>query len=107
MAEWIFLWPRRHPQCRGKALKWILMTACRFCSPKSHERNIRWTVGCKALFAGLLAHSLVHAAEPPIQQLKLPPGFKVSLYAYPVPDARSLAQGPGDVVFVGNRAKGS
>jgi glucose/arabinose dehydrogenase len=38
-----------------------------------------------------------------LTDLKVPPGFHVSLYAYPVPGARSLTAGPDGYVFVGSQ----
>ncbi len=46
------------------------------------------------------------AAEPPIEKLKVPPGFKINVYAYPVAGARSLTLGKEGVVFVGSRGQG-
>lgn len=37
-----------------------------------------------------------------LKQLKLPPGFQISLYAH-VPNARQLAAGPDGLIFVGSR----
>jgi glucose/arabinose dehydrogenase len=41
-----------------------------------------------------------------LEQIKLPPGFQIGVFADSVPDARSLAHGKGDVVFVGSRREG-
>jgi glucose/arabinose dehydrogenase len=49
------------------------------------------------------ADSAKAAAAPPIEKLKVPPGFKVSVYAYPVPGARSMARGDKGTLFVGTR----
>ena len=46
-------------------------------------------------------------AAPPIERLKLPPGFKVEVYADKVENARSLALGDKGTVFVGTRSEGS
>ena len=43
------------------------------------------------------------AAELPVDKLKVPPGFKVEVWADGVPEARSLALGDKGTVFVGNR----
>jgi glucose/arabinose dehydrogenase len=43
------------------------------------------------------------ASELPIDKLKVPPGFKVEVWAEGVPEARSLALGDKGTVFVGNR----
>jgi hypothetical protein len=44
-------------------------------------------------------------ADPPIDKLKLPPGFTVELLAK-VPDARQMAWGDGRVLYVGSRVEG-
>ena len=44
------------------------------------------------------------AAAPPIERLKLPPGFKIEVYADKVENARSLAVGDRGTVFVGTRS---
>jgi glucose/arabinose dehydrogenase len=43
-------------------------------------------------------------AASPIERLKLPPGFKIEVYADKVENARSLAVGDKGTVFVGTRA---
>ena len=43
-------------------------------------------------------------AAPPIERLKLPPGFKIEVYADKVGNARSLALGDKGTVFVGTRS---
>lgn len=58
------------------------------------------------LLSALLSTTLF-AAEPNVKDIKVPEGFSVSLYAYPVPNARSLTMGPDGIVFVGNRSSGS
>ncbi|WP_413585023.1 PQQ-dependent sugar dehydrogenase [Bdellovibrio sp. HCB274] len=40
----------------------------------------------------------------PIEKLKMPPGFEISVWAT-VPNARSIAQAPGGRFFVGNRSE--
>jgi glucose/arabinose dehydrogenase len=42
----------------------------------------------------------------PLNQITLPPGFQIELYAYDVPGARSLALSPKGVLFVGTRGEG-
>ena len=42
-------------------------------------------------------------SDLPIDQIKLPKGFEISIYAE-VPNARSLAVSPGGTLFVGNRS---
>jgi len=43
------------------------------------------------------------ASELPLNKLKVPPGFKVEVFADGIPDARSIAIGDKGTVFVGNR----
>lgn len=45
------------------------------------------------------------AGNLPLEKIKLPPGFEISLYAS-VPGARSMALGTGGTVFVGTRDRG-
>jgi glucose/arabinose dehydrogenase len=56
----------------------------------------------------LLLVALCHAPaadgqQLPLDQIKLPPGFKIEMYATGVANARSLALSPNGVLFVGNR----
>ena len=62
-----------------------------------------------ALRAGFAcaAFALAQAAPAqrlPLERIKLPPGFEISVFADGVPEARSLALGKGNVLFVGTRA---
>ena len=61
-----------------------------------------------ALFgAGVLALAAPAAAERlPIEDIRLPPGFEISIFADNVANARSMALGTGDVLFVGTRSAG-
>ena len=57
-----------------------------------------------AVFILLLAASLAASARDlPLDKIKLPPGFKISLYADDVPGARSMALSPDGTLFVGTR----
>jgi glucose/arabinose dehydrogenase len=47
-----------------------------------------------------------HAAVP-LERLKLPAGFKISVFAEDVPNARSLALGANGTVFAGTRSEGN
>jgi len=60
-------------------------------------------VGClyRGYFAGLLPSA---AAE--LDELTLPPGFHIAVYAGNVPSARQMAVGPAGIVFVGSRSEG-
>src|SRR5262245_35704718 len=42
----------------------------------------------------------------PIERIKLPPGFRLDVYAEDVPNARSMARGDKGTLFVGTRAAG-
>ncbi|MBI4551305.1 MAG: sorbosone dehydrogenase family protein [Candidatus Latescibacteria bacterium] len=41
-----------------------------------------------------------------LSKIKLPPGFRISLYAGDVPGARSMALGPNGTLFVGTQSEG-
>jgi glucose/arabinose dehydrogenase len=43
------------------------------------------------------------SSELPLDKLKLPPGFRIEVYAEGIPEARSLALGDKGTVFVSNR----
>jgi glucose/arabinose dehydrogenase len=60
-------------------------------------------VGCwyRGYLAGFLPSSAAEASD-----IKLPPGFRIEVYAPDVPNARQMALGPTGVVFVGSRAEG-
>jgi len=42
-----------------------------------------------------------------LDTIKLPPGFRISVYSAAVPGARSMAMGPGGTLFVGSRDAGA
>ncbi|MDO9064833.1 MAG: hypothetical protein Q7U25_06450, partial [Sulfuricella sp.] len=55
----------------------------------------------------LLAFSLPAVARDlPLDKIRLPPGFRISIYADNVPGARSMALGPNGTLFVGRRGEG-
>jgi glucose/arabinose dehydrogenase len=57
------------------------------------------------VFVALLSPPL--KAQPlPLDRIHLPPGFEISVVADNVPNARSMALGDGDVLFVGSRTAG-
>ena len=60
-------------------------------------------VGCG--FRGYLA-GVVPRAPAEIHDIKLPPGFRIAVYAADVPNARQMALGPPGIVFVGSRNEG-
>ena len=55
---------------------------------------------CGLLACGAAAENL------PIDKIKLPPGFAISLFAENLPDARSMAWGDKGTLFVGTRGAG-
>ena len=55
---------------------------------------------CSFAAPGILAQRL------PVERVKLPPGFEISVFADNVPGARSLALGKNDLVFVSTRSAG-
>jgi glucose/arabinose dehydrogenase len=60
-------------------------------------------VGC--VYSGYLANMLPTAAAE-LDEVTLPPGFRIAVYAADVPNARQMALGPPGVVFVGSNAAG-
>ena len=73
------------------------------------RRTVRGNLPSIALRAGFACAALAFAQAAPAQRLpleriKLPPGFEISVFADGVPDARSLALGKSNVLFVGTRA---
>ena len=46
------------------------------------------------------------AASIPLERVKLPPGFKINIYAIGIPNARSMALSPQGTLFVGTRKAG-
>jgi glucose/arabinose dehydrogenase len=60
-------------------------------------------VGC--YYRGALTGVLPSAAAEP-GDITLPPGFRITVYAADVPNARQMAAGPDGIVFVGSRSAG-
>jgi glucose/arabinose dehydrogenase len=60
-----------------------------------------------ALFFGLsLLAAPAFAGTPPMDSLKLPPGFQIAVWTDQVPNAREMALGSKGTVFVGSRDAG-
>jgi glucose/arabinose dehydrogenase len=63
------------------------------------------------LTLGVLMISLVSAQASsqglPLEQIKLPAGFQISIYASGVKDARSMTLSPNGTLFVGSRSAGN
>ena len=62
----------------------------------------------RTLLAALLLLAMPGCAgsAPPLADIRLPPGFSVSVYAADVPDARSMTLGDKGTLFVGSRRAG-
>ena len=58
------------------------------------------------IFAALFAFGSSASAEIQLDKIKLPPGFKISVYAKDLKGARSLAWGKNGTLFVGSRSEG-
>jgi glucose/arabinose dehydrogenase len=72
--------------------------------PRQNMRKILFT--CALLFSGACLHlgSPVSGNQDlPLNKIKLPDGFEISIYASDVPGARSMALGPNGTLFVGTR----
>jgi glucose/arabinose dehydrogenase len=63
---------------------------------------IIWFIMVAACFT-----SVADAQDLPLQKIKLPPGFQISIYARDVPGARSMTLSPNGVLFVGTRMEGN
>lgn len=58
------------------------------------------------LLAGVLLVLPAVVQRLPVDRITLPPGFRISVFADNVPNARSLAHGSGRGVFVSTRSAG-
>src|SRR5580693_7061376 len=76
--------------------------------PEPMRPTRRWiAVMCSLMAGGLVAHAartppVGAQAAVPLDKLKLPPGFKISIFAEGVADARGMALGAKGTVFVGS-----
>jgi len=59
------------------------------------------------LFPIAVVSSATSAEKLPIEKIKLPPGFKIEIYASGVPNARSMTFGDKGTLFVGTRTEGN
>jgi len=63
--------------------------------------------GAALLLTVFLYAAACGGADPPLGDIRLPPGFRIDLYAAGLPGARSMALSPGGVLFVGTRNAGN
>jgi glucose/arabinose dehydrogenase len=68
------------------------------------KKNHSIALSRAALACALVLAQAACAQRLPIERIKLPPGFEISVFAEDLPEARSLALGANQVVFVGTRA---
>lgn len=64
-------------------------------------------VGMTIFCSGAGINPSAPAQSLPLDRMKLPPGFEISVYAANVPNARSLALSPKGILFVGTRTAGN
>lgn len=77
----------------------LLWFSCTASSPKKAETGGPASIASKA--------SPVYTGKLPIDKIKLPPGFKIGVYAENLANARSLCLSPSGTLFVSTREKGS
>jgi glucose/arabinose dehydrogenase len=83
-----------------------MVVACKKSSrrwPKRHPAGVFWLP--ILLFTLLLCR--VDAQTLPLEHIKLPPGFEISLYASGVENARSMTLSPNGTLFVGTSSAGN
>jgi len=73
-------------------------------APWAKARLVAWLT----LFAwALVPAPLGGSHRLPVEKIKLPAGFEISVYASHVPEARSMAVAPGGTLFLGTRGAGT
>ncbi|MGE5753888.1 MAG: PQQ-dependent sugar dehydrogenase [Deltaproteobacteria bacterium] len=63
--------------------------------------------GIALILLSLLAPAKGSGSELRLDEIRLPPGFGIEVYAERVPGARSMALSPGGILFVGTRETGA
>lgn len=66
-------------------------------------KSVIFSLASLAIFASCHNTTLQNIQDPRLGDIKLPPGFHISIFADSIKDARSLALGDKGTVFVGNR----
>ena len=80
---------------------------CSHTQRRGRRRGLAGAVLTALLLASLSLAAGAQTARLPVDRIKLPPGFTVSVFADNLPGARSLAVGRDNVVFVGTRGQGN
>jgi glucose/arabinose dehydrogenase len=76
-------------------------------SPKSKIQNPKFiAIATIVLLTYLPALACAAVGKAQLDRIKLPPGFSISVYSEAVPGARSLAQSPRGIVYVGSMGEG-
>ena len=75
-------------------------------NPKSKIQNPKFVLAASVIVFTLLPVVACAAPRPQLDRIKLPPGFSIAIYSQAVPGARSLAQSPAGIVYVGTRGEG-
>jgi glucose/arabinose dehydrogenase len=79
------------------------------CNPPAPPRNGTATepVQAKPVAGAGPAVDAAYSGSLPLDRIKLPPGFRIGVFAEGVKGARSLARSPGGTLFVGTREGGN
>lgn len=77
----------------------LLLFACTASNPPKMERGVSQPTSAIS--------SPVYSGKLPIDKIKLPPGFKIGVFAENLDGARSLCLSPNGTLFVGTRDKGN
>ncbi|MBV8273624.1 MAG: sorbosone dehydrogenase family protein [Cupriavidus sp.] len=69
-----------------------------------NQHNARFV--SNVVLLGAVWSATVALAAPPIDQIRLPPGFRIEVLSDEVPGARGMTFSPGGTLFVGSRGEG-
>ncbi len=73
----------------------------------AQQRIHGYSVFYATLIVGMLTLFCLQATGQQLDRIKLPPGFRISVYANNVPNARSMTLSPNGTLFVGSRNAGN
>lgn len=54
----------------------------------------------------MAGYAIAKRTDIPLERIKLPPGFKIAIFATDIPNARSMVMSPDGILFVGTRRAG-